>query len=34
MLRAAPKKRFGTLQRVRVDAAGEHLAGAEGTTVL
>ena len=26
MLRAAPKKRFGLLQRVRVDAAREHLA--------
>ena len=33
MLRAAPKKRFGLLQGVGVDAAGEHLAGA-GTTVL
>jgi hypothetical protein len=28
MLRAAPKKRFGLLQGVGVDAAGEHLAGA------
>ena len=26
MLRAAPKKRFGPLQRVGVDAAGQHLA--------
>jgi hypothetical protein len=28
MLRAAPKKRFGRSSALRVDAAGEHLAGA------
>jgi len=27
MLRAAPKKRFGFVQRIGIDAAGENLAG-------
>jgi hypothetical protein len=34
MLRAAPKKRFGPLQRVGVDAAGQHLAGARHDRVV
>jgi len=33
MLRAAPKKRFGLVQRVRVDAAGEDLARRRGRRV-